>query len=297
MRMSLAKWMAPVVMALLATSGGAAQPTPPAPQTSPAPARMLVICSPGSPGTTAQAQPTLDAFAAAAGKSAGWPSGTLGAIYFESADAGIARLREPDAALAMVPLPFLIAHGSELSLAPRLSAVAQTGPSEVWSLVAKKGSVAAPASLDGWEVTGTPGYAAGFVRGAILSGWGPLPEGAKITFTPRPLGALRRAAAGEKVAVILDAAQTAALASLPFAPELEVIHTSRPLPGGYFCTVGDRLPAAEGAKVSAGLARLHETDGGKEILKTMRMTRFEPVDREALEEVRRLSSGTGSQAP
>jgi hypothetical protein len=276
----------------LALAGGASA-------TGATPPRMLVICSPGSPGTTAQAQPTLDAFAAAAGKAAGWPAGTLGAVYFEGAESGIPRLKQVDAALAMVPLAFLMEHGAELSLTPRMAAVADSGPTEVWSLVAKKGAANAPASLSGWEVTGTPGYAAGFVRGAILAGWGPLPSDAKITFTPRPLGALRRAASGEKVAVILDAAQTAALTSLPFGADLEVVHRSRPLPSGYLCTVGDRLTASEGDKLFDGLARLHEKDDGREILKTMRMTRFEPVDRKALkafEEASRQSAAAGATA-
>ena len=248
--------------------------------------RVLVICSPGSPGTTAQAQPTLDAFAAAAEKSAGWPAGTLAAVYFESADSGIPRIKREDAVLVMVPLPFLVEHGAALGLTPKLTAIPDSNPSETWSLVAKKGSITSAASLAGWEVTGSPGYAATFVRGPVLGKWGTLPGDTRITFTPRALGALRRAASGEKVAVLLDSEQTTALASLPFAPDLEVVHKSVALPSGFLCTVGNRLPADQTGKLVSGLMKLHDSPDGKEILKTMRMTRFAELDQTALDTMR-----------
>ena len=284
-----------LTLALLAMAPVMTAPST-APSTAPAASRVLVICSPGSPGTTAQAQPTLDAFAAAAEKSAGWPGGTLAAVYFESAETGIPRIKQEDASLAMVPLPFLMEHGAALGLTPKLTAIPDSGPSETWSLVAKKGAVTSPASLTGWEVTGSPGYASGFVRGPVLGTWGTLPDDARITFTPRALGALRRAATGEKVAVILDNAQTAALGSLPFAADLEIVHSSAPLPSGFLCTVANRLPTHQAGKLFTGLMRLHDTPEGKEILKTMRMTRFAVVEQEALDTVRRSLPGSAAAA-
>src|SRR6059036_784782 len=43
-------------------------------------ARTLVVCAPGYPGTTEEAQPTMDAFARAAEAAAGWPAGSLHAV-------------------------------------------------------------------------------------------------------------------------------------------------------------------------------------------------------------------------
>lgn len=248
--------------------------------------KRLVICAPGYPGTTAQAQPSMDSFARAAERAAGWAEGDLGAVYHEAEAAGLERLGDAEAALALVPLPFLLEHGEKLGLHPRLRVVQEAGADEVWSLVAPRGQVTSPASLEGWEVTGTPAYAPGFVRGPALGGWGELPATARITFTPRPLSALRRAAAGEKVAVILDRAQTEALASLPFAEDLEIVTRSGPLPGALLCTVAGRIDEARAGALIEGLLRLHEKEGGAEILRSLRMTRFDEVDPEALKSAR-----------
>ncbi len=257
--------------------------------------RMLVVCSPGSPGTTAEAQPTLDSFAQAAGRAAGWPAGNLGAIYFESLEEGLPRFSQPDAALAMVPLPFLMRYGQELGLKPRLETVPESGAREVWSLVAKKGRVPSPAALDGWEVTGAPGYAEDFVRNILLGDWGGLPSDTKITFTARVLTVLRRAASGEKVVVLLDRTQVASLSSLPFAADLQVVYRSRPFPSGFLCLVRDRLPAADAKSLLQALLRFHENAAGREVLKSLRMVRFARVDEAELDKIRRpLPSVEGS---
>ena len=252
--------------------------------------RTIVVCAPGYPGNTEQAKPTMESFARAAERAAGFPAGSLDAIYFETEEAGVARLKDPGSALALVPLPFLLKHGIDLSLTPRLQVVEESGPSQVWTLVAKKGRVPSAASLAGWEVTGVPGYAPGFVRGPVLGEWGALPGDARIIFTSRPLSALRRAAAGEMVAVVLDGPQSAALASLPFAADLEIVARSRPLPGTILCTVGDKLGLDAAAPLIDGLIRLHEKEGGAEILKSMRMARFEKADAASLEAIRRSFS-------
>lgn len=279
---------------LVSLSIPAAVAAPPgATASSPAPKHMLVVCSPGSPGNTLQAQPTMDAFAHAVEADAGWPPASLGASYFETTEAGLARLTRPDAGLAMVPLPFLLRYGNELSLTPVLEARPDSAETEVWSLVAKKGSLSAASSLAGWEVTGTPGYAADFVRGAVLGGWGAVPPDATITFTPRPLSGLRRAAAGEKVAVLLDRAQTAALSSLPFAGNLSIVYSSKPLPSGFLCTVARRMTADDVQTLSRVLLHLDDTDAGRGVLTSLRMKRFAAVDARAIEAVREQIAAVG----
>src|SRR4030042_6236940 len=81
---------------------------------------LLVVSSPGSPGTTAEAQPTMDAFAAALAARAGMPATALGAVYDESEDSGVARLRAKEAAIALVSLPFYLKHEKELGVRARL---------------------------------------------------------------------------------------------------------------------------------------------------------------------------------
>jgi hypothetical protein len=258
--------------------------------------RTVVICAPGFPGDTEAARTTMEAFARAAAGAANWPEGSLNAVYHQTEQGGLERLAGDDAVLAIVPLPFFLRHGERFDLRPALQIENTTGTEEIWSLAARRGAVASPEALGGWEITGRPGYAPAFVRGPLLGAWGPLPAGVRITATASVLGALRRAAAGEQVAVLLDAAQTASLPSLPFAGDLEIVATSGRLPGGVLCTVGDRLPAAEVDSMVAGLLDLHRSPAGEEALAAMRLKRFRKLDAPALEAARRAYRAAGGGA-
>lgn len=252
-----------------------------------APQHVLVVCSPGSPGTTAEAQPTMDAFAAALSKKA-QVAPPLAAVYEASEDAGLKRLRAPDAALALVSLPFYLKHEKELGLKARLQAVAKGRPPlEVWTLVAKKGRVTGPSALDGFTIASTAGFAPAFVRGPALGGFGPLPAGVKVTQSAQVLSALRRAGTGDATAVLLDGPQGAALGSLPFAGELETVARSAPLPSGIVATVGARLPSKEWAAVEAALQALPSDPAGASAVAGLQMERFAPLDAPALDAARK----------
>lgn len=274
-------------MALVTLRLGPAPSVAPAAAPSPAPGRMLIVCAPGSPGDTLLAQPLMDGFAAATARAAQWRPGSLGAIYFETESAGLARLAAPDAVLALVPLPFFLKHAAALNLEPRLEVETATGSTETWSLAAGRGLLNSPDGLAGWEVTGPAGYAPGFVRGPALGSWGALPGTARITFSPAVLSPLRRAAAGEKLAVLLDGAQSGALSSLPFAADLEVIVRSQPLPATLLCTIGLRLGRKEIDHLVEALLEMHRRPEDAEALRSIRIARFVPVDVPAIDAARR----------
>ena len=281
---------------LLLTLGAGRAAAAPAPVT-------LVACAPGYPGTTAEAQPSMDAFAAAVAEAAGWAKGEVAASYQETEQGGLARLAKPDAAVALVSLPFLAQHGRALALEPRLQVEEKAnGLDQVWSLVARKGRVGAPAALASFTVASIAGYSPGFVR-AALAGWGRLPDTARVVQSSQVLSSLRKAVAGEDVAVLLDASQAAALPSLPFAPELEVVARSEPLPVAFVCTVGKRLPAPRWSALAAGLEKLAGTPAGAAALEGIRMVKFVPPSPAALAAARRLElpaeppKGKGKAAP
>jgi hypothetical protein len=257
----------------------------------------LVVCAPGYPGTTDAAQPTMDQFARIVADSASWPAGGLRAVYFETAEGGVKRLAEPDAAFALVSLPFFLQHEADLGLAPKLQAVQESGGMETWSLAARRGRVPSAMALDGWEITGGAGYAPEFVRGPVLGGWGSLPASTRITFAPAVLSGLRRAASGEPVAVLLDVSQAKALSSLPFAADLEIVARSAAMPGTLLCTVGGRLPPRRTDPIVRGLESLQRRPEGLEILKTMRLRRFETVDLPALNSARKSFAAARGAVP
>lgn len=248
----------------------------------------LVICAPGYPGSTADAQPTMDRFAAQVSALAGWPDGHLQAIYYETEAAGLARMREADAVLAMVPLPFFVRHAADLKMRPILSVEPESGREEVWSLVARRGLIHEAADLAGWEVLGQPCYAPRLVRGPILGTWGEVPADVRFSFAPRVLSAVRRAATEERTAVLLNRAQTKALAALPFAADLEIISRSEPLPATLICSLGERAVADDLNRLEAALRSLHEQDEGRAVLADARMKRFRPLDEKGMQRVHEL---------
>jgi hypothetical protein len=239
----------------------------------------FVAVAPGFPGTTAEAQASMDAFAAALAAQAGLPAGAITAVYFEKDRPGAERMRKPDTALGMVSLPFLLREGEALQLEPRLAAAQKgTGATEVWALVAKKGRVTGPASLDGWQVSSIAGYAPAFVTGTALAGWGRMPATVKVVQSNQVLSSLRKAVAGENLAVLLDGAQAAALPTLPFAADLEVVARSAPLPTGVVVTVGRRLSPERWKVLEMALRHLGDRPGGAAALEAIRLQGFVPLE-------------------
>src|ERR1700730_10530336 len=153
----------------------------------------LVFCAPGYPGGAGDAQPLIDQFATAAAAAAGWPAGSLTAVYDPTEEGGLAKLRSADAVLAFVPYPFFVEHAAQLHLTPLVQAdVADVGSQQRWSLVAKTGRVSGAHAMAGYTILSVAGYAPDFVRHSALGG-GALPPDVKIEATGQVLSALRRA--------------------------------------------------------------------------------------------------------
>jgi hypothetical protein len=237
-------------------------------------AATLVFCAPGYPGAAGDAQPFVDRFAAAAVASAAWPAGSLTAVYDPTEQGGLAKLANPDATLAFVPYAFYVEHGAALHLTPLVQAdVTGVGTQERWSLVAKAGAVTGPASLFGWTVLTSAGYAPGFVRHTLLAEW-PLPADVKIETTGQLLSALRKVASGEHVVALLDQTQSAALPTLPFAADLKTVVQSPPLPVALVTVVDNRVPPARARALQAGLIKMGHTQADADALAELRLTGF-----------------------
>lgn len=236
-----------------------------------------MFCAPGYPGGAGDAQPLVDQFANAAAAASGWPAGSLSAVYDPTEEGGLAKLRQPDAVLTFVPYPFYVQHATQLHLTPLVQAdVVDTGPQQRWTLVAKSGRITGPASMSGYTLLSSAGYAPDFVRHAALDGWA-LPADVKIESTGQVLSALRRAAAGEPVAVLLDQSQAAALSSLPFAAELKTVMQSAELPVALVAVVGSRVPAARARAMQNGLLKINHDSAGADSLGPLRLRGFVPL--------------------
>ena len=140
-----------------------------------------------------------------------------------------------------------------------------------------------------------PGYSSRFVRRVALAKWGELRADVRIRFNPRVLSVLRESSQGAKVAAILDRAQTDALASLPYANDLEVVARSRPLVGTVLCRVRGRLSDATADEIKDAFLELERLEGGRALLDTLRILRFELLDTEELSRIERMFAGVGER--
>ena len=234
----------------------------------------LVFCAPGYPGGAGDAQPFVDQFAAAAVKQAGWPQGSLAAIYDPTDEGSVAKLGNPDTVLAFVPYPFFVEHGAQFHLAPLVQAdVAGTGTQQRWTLVAKTGKVTGPASLAGYTILSVAGYAPQFVRHSALEAW-TLPADVKIQSTGQILSALRRVASGEPSVALLDQAQTTALATLPFGNDLKPVTQSPQVPVAIIVVVDSRLKADRARTFQAGLLKMSHGGEPTDVLSQLRLQGF-----------------------
>ena len=230
----------------------------------------------------------MDALAQAASAAAGWPAGTIKAQYQETEDGGLAVYRSPAPTLALVPLPFYLAHGRELTLTPRAQAIPKNGKADdTWTLVAKKGRITSAASMAGWKLVSLSAYAPDFIRNVALARWGKLPADVTFVASGQVLSSLRKASTGENVALLLDGEQAASLSTLPFAAELEVVTVSAPLPAIVLCTVGPSLGPVDAKRFATGILKLRDTPAGAAALDGMRLERFVPPNDQALAAARK----------
>jgi hypothetical protein len=237
-------------------------------------ASTLVFCAPGYPGGTGDAQPYVDEFAQAAVEAAGWPAGSLSAVYDPTEQGGLAKLNSADAVLAFVPYPFYVAHAAELRLAPLAQAdIVGTGTKEKWTLVAKTGRVPNAAALAGYTIVSVAGYSPEFVRHSALSAWD-VPGSVKIEPVGQILSALRRVASGEQIVALLDQTQATALPTLPFASDLKPVVQSPELPVAIIAVVQNRLPAARAKVFQAGLLKLGKGAGDADTLSSLKLQGF-----------------------
>ncbi len=203
--------------------------------------------------------------------------GSLGAVYDPTEQGGVAKLATPDAALAFVPYAFFVQHAAQLHLTPLAQAdVVGVGAEERWTLFAKVGAVSGPASLASYTIQSVAGYAPEFVRHRALQAWA-LPADVKIEAIGQVLSALRRAAGGEHVVVLLDQTQAAALRTLPFAGELTAVLQSPPLPVAVLAAVDDRLPPARVRELQSGVLKMARTPADSDLLAQLHLQGFVPV--------------------
>jgi len=218
----------------------------------------------------------MDAFAAALSAKAGFE---LAAIYDPTDAGGATRLEQ--AGLGIVSLPFFLAHEHALGLRARFDVVRKGRPElERWVLVAHKGRVHDAQALAGFAIVSSVAFAPAFVRGA-LADLGSVPANVELKQSSGVLSALHGAAAGEPIAVLLDGPEAAALSSLAFASELEIVARSPAMPVALVVTT-KHVTERDWSAVASALLALPTDPDATAALDGIQVAKFTPVDDAAL---------------
>jgi hypothetical protein len=259
------------VILVLATGGAAAE------------GRSLLFWAPYAPGSAEQAAGTMDAFARYIETAAGWPTGTMSAAYDNSVEGGRGAVEAGRPGFVVVPTPVYLNHAARFQWAPIKFLVTEDADAQRYSLYGPPGSTLA--SLAGGTLAGDAAYDEPFVRGFIL-GPGAAELDIELQPTNRPLSAVRRALRGEKVMVLLDEGQRRALASLPGGEDLVLLAESVWMPAGILAA-GPMASPDDIAAVAAALEGARDDPRAEELLRTMRIRRFDPATPDELDALRR----------
>jgi len=63
------------------------------------------------------------------------------------------------------------------------------------------------------------------------------------------------------------------------------VAASKPMPSGFLCTIGKKMPVAETDRIVDALLHMHEKAATRDVLKMMTIARFAPVDQKALDQI------------
>ena len=264
-----------------------------APSGSPAAERDILFWAPYAPGSPEQAAGALEEFARLVEQGAGWPRGSISAVYRNKEDDGLKAIQELDPGFVLVPIPVHLRYHESLDWAPLRAAVLAGVEAQRYSLYGPAGS--SVHWLSDVTIEGDAAYDPEFVRTLVLGGQYAVADD-HFRPTSRPLSAVRRAARGEKVLVLLDEGQRRALASLPAAAKLVLLAESGWMPAAVLVS---RAGATEADVQQLGrvLDGLSADPEAADLLATLRIQRFEAVEPQAIEKLQKIYSATEPPPP
>lgn len=245
----------------------------------------LAIVNPGGPGGGAEGDKLAGELASHLADAAGLAGDPITAAYFTQSAPAVTYLAKHKDAFVLGSLGFFLAQRRTAKLLPLARLVGQAGSDELYSVVVRKGRYRNLDELRGKTLVGSvladdPRFVDRFAFGGKLVA----SEHFRCEPSERPLSALRKLAADEVDAVLLNRSQRAALERMPLSEKLEVIHASAPVPTvGLMMTATPRTRRLRERIVQA-VTRLCGTEKGAPVCQTYGITGFEPVGEDTLRE-------------
>lgn len=228
--------------------------------------RDMLLCLPGFPGTSAQAQPYIDKMLRHLENKLGWEPGSMTGAYLPDGSAAAGQLAEEKPGLALVD-PSVYA-GSYKTLGMTVIAKVEVGGpgAQTYSVITRADGPTDLAGLEGKRVVGPVVHDEKYVVNVLLDKQ--VPRGSlELVNRQRPLKALRDVARGKADAAIVDQSAVEHMGELAFASELRVIYTSAPVPPPAVVVIGEGKQNAD--QLQQVLVGMCERPDAKELCKSL----------------------------
>ncbi len=230
----------------------------------------MLLCLPGFPGSSSQAQPYVDKMLRHLESKLGWPAKSMTGIYVPDGDKAASKLSEKKPSIALVGPSVYVSQKSSLGMKVIAKVEANGRGEETYSVITRKeGGPGSLADLAGKTVEGAVVHDAKYVYNVLLDMQVPAGQ-LTLRSQKRPLSALRHVARGKADAAIVDQAVLEHMSELSVAKDLRVIYTSKPVPAPAVVVMGEGKAQAD--KFRQVLVGMCDSLDGKELCNTLTLT-------------------------
>ena len=232
----------------------------------------LLICNVGGPGTTRQAQPTVDKFLRRLEKVGGWKAHEVAGTYLTRLAACDRYVAEKKPSMIVTDLVTYLERQAQWKLVP----LAHMGQAEAtrYHVLVPEGSAKKLGDLKGKVFVTTLAKHPKFLSKIVFGGKLDVTSYFGLKRTRRPLKGLRKVARGQAAATLVDDLAYKFLGELKLPKKLVSIYASKRLPGLTLSSVGK--DAGLKKRVLASLSKLCKGPGAA-LCKTFRVHTFAPA--------------------
>jgi hypothetical protein len=231
--------------------------------------KHMVLCMPGFPGTTAQAQPFVDKMLRHLESKMGFDKQSLSGVYLPDGNQGVARLEKDKPGLALVGPSVYAGQHSVFGMKVIAKVEVNGRGDEVYSVVTRKDGPGTLKALAGKKVSGVVVHDEKYVYNVLLDK-AIDPGGLTLVSQKRPLKSLRDVASGKADAAIIDQAVKQHMGDLDIAADLRIIHTAQPVPAPAVVVMGQGAKQAKAFKKA--LVGMCRTPDGKGLCQTLTLS-------------------------
>ena len=234
----------------------------------------IVVCHVGGPGSTKQAQPSLDRFLRHLESSAGLAANTLRGEYHTRAEHCAEYVDREDPALGVFDLATWLGNAGDWGLAP----IAHFGApkSERYHLVVRKGAFHDLESLRGASLTSVYVGDEDFTTRIVFANRVDVGDHFEAKRAKRALRSVRQVKRGQKDAALVDHFTREHLAEVDPEGELRVLYSSEGLPGLTLGQLEGRASAVA-RKVARVLPKICE-GAGEELCRSLQVKSLEAAN-------------------